>query len=280
MELAFFVGAGTIGIAWLLITIIGVTIHDIRVVAFMREQRQHPHARRWRTRPLVSVIYADEPSDDQLSTIAKSNHKKHEIVKVGKKARGQMLLTLPNNDVLANDSLRNAVRKIQYYVSHRRVEIVPVFRSPQTITELFSLYKRLALLPFVSFREAMNITTAPSLWPVLSDKNTYVPTWRDTTYATTKWIVSVTNLAVLCYICFFAFMTAQPDLLLLYVAGFGLWMLWSIASYPYFSFTQKLTLFALSPISLWYFGYLALRAPFVQIHDASPMAYARIAMLK
>ncbi len=262
METALIIIAGCILAISSIATIVGITIYDIHAIRLDKQFRRHPHARRWRNRPLVSVVIDGEPSVASLASIRRNNYRKVEIVADGQPVNGQLVLSLAPDAVIERTTISQAVRQFNNQASKSQVETIPVLQPPQTLRQFFHNYYLIASAPFIAVRTGLGIKQPYSPWPVIVRLQSAGMTRQTRLYIAFRWLTHIANLAVLLYVGYVAVVLYQPEFLLMYLAGFGLWMVWAISSYRYLSFGQKITYLLLAPASLIYFAFRCLTAPF------------------
>jgi glycosyltransferase involved in cell wall biosynthesis len=75
-----------VGVAQLLLNVIGANLYEVRAVKRQRRYRDHPYARRYRVRPLVSVIIVSHNSEQFiescLNSVLKSTYRNLEVIVV------------------------------------------------------------------------------------------------------------------------------------------------------------------------------------------------------
>ncbi len=242
-----------IGAVSLLATIVGITLHDVRLIKLDKEFRRHPHARRWRKRPMVSIVIDRKPSSACLASIRRSNYRKVEIVSNGSEVHGELLLSIASNTMIAQTALSQAARQFNANPSMPSFEIIPILESPQTIREFFRVYHTIALAPFVAARAGLGIALPNSSWPLMTNLHTTPMSRRTRLYLVLRWLAAVANLYTLVYAGYIAIILYQPEFLLMYLAAFGLWLLWAVSRYHQLRFRDKLIYLLLAPASLIYF---------------------------
>jgi hypothetical protein len=250
-----------IGAVALLATIIGITLHDVRLIKLDKEFHRHPYARRWRKRPIVSIVINKEPSSACMASIRKNNYRKLEIVSNGNEVHGELLLSISSDTVITQTAISQAVRQFNANPSMRSFEIIPVLESPQTIREFFRVYHRIALAPFVAARAGLGVTLPSSSWPLMTNLRTTPMSQRTRLYLVLRWLAAVANLYTLVYAGYIAVVLYQPEFLLMYLAAFGFWLLWAISRYQQLRFRDKLIYLLLAPASLIYFVVRSLVTP-------------------
>lgn len=244
MELILICIFSCIGILWLLFVIIGITAHDVRLIRQDREYRRHTQARRWRKRPLVSIVYDDVPTQKSLSSIHSNQYSNLQIINSSHVVIGEIIVHLSADTVINRTAIRSAVRQYNYYPSQKNIELVPVLEQPKTLRQFFRTYQLIAVSPFIAVRSGLMISAIQSH-----------------TYVSLRWIIQVANLLTLVYISYIAAALYQPEYLLLYLVGFSLWILFALFTYPGLSTSEKITYLLLAPATVGYFLVNSIVAP-------------------
>lgn len=229
----------------LVIITIGVALHDLRMIRVERMYRQHPHARKWRARPTVTVISAHTVS---------SLHQSYRKLQIAAVASDSPTLRVPQHTRLPHDSVRHAVRFLAIYPT-RFVPLFPTIATPSTTRELFWSTYLLLAAPFAAMRAGLGVQPHPD-FPVLQPQASY-----SYGFACTAWIARCVNLVCFSYALFLATFLEQPALLLGYSVAFSAWALWAIGRYPFIRFTQKILFAMLLPAALIYFLWRLIVAP-------------------
>ncbi|MDQ5982368.1 MAG: hypothetical protein QG549_365 [Patescibacteria group bacterium] len=246
--------------------ILGIAIHDIRTI---RAKRLHRPKKR-RVYPLVSVVVEENVSDECLASIQHSDYHKYEIVFFGERARSKYILSIQHNVLLAPTSISRGVATLMDLPKWEYVEIRPVLRRPQKITELFRLYHIVALAPFISLRVTLKIPPNHNQpWPTLRRANIPVRRARSRLYGFTRWLILMVNAGLISYITVIAYVAGQPLYLLIYLITLLLWLIVCVIEYPHFSPRQRISYIYLSPVAFWYFFLYAFYAPLVPIFRAT-----------
>lgn len=147
-----------------------------------------------RVYPLVSVVVEENVSDECLASIQHSDYHKYEIVFFGERARSKYILSIQHNVLLAPTSISRGVATLMDLPKWEYVEIRPVLRRPQKITELFRLYHIVALAPFISLRVTLKIPPNHNQpWLTLRRANIPVRRARSRLYGFTRWLILMVN---------------------------------------------------------------------------------------
>ena len=246
--------AGVLIIATLTI-FLTMTTYDMRIIQANRR------VLRLRRQPLVSIVIDDMITDDSLKSISKRDYRKYEIVFAGEPVKGDMILILKPGTVLPPKAIRQSVQQLQSLKNSRFVEMKPMLVNPTNLLHLFRVYYSVATAPFISVRAQLNIRPLThSKWSVMQWPH-IIDTWQTYAYYIGAWLLSLANTGMLLYFVYLSAWLSQPDLLLLYIGAFWLWLIVSIWDYPHFSIKQKLSYTALAPVSFIYFLFLAITVP-------------------
>jgi hypothetical protein len=255
-----FVG-GTLAIG-AVVTIIAITIQDMRLAKISNIMHRHPHSQQFRRRPLVSIIMDDEPTNEAIQSIRHGNYRKLEILYTGEQAHGDLMLPMNADTVLERTALSNAINQFNMNPNTEAVEIVPRPELPDNLNQLLHFYRRIASAPFIAVRAAFHVVPIwGSGWPVLLNMHRAVPVWRARIYAFCRWLMYVANACALIFVIYAAAIMHRPEFLLLYLGLFTLWLVTAIWLYPYFSLRQRLVALLLAPVSFGYFLLIGLIAP-------------------
>lgn len=234
-----------------------MTIYDMRLI---RANRRTLHFRR---QPFVAVIVDDTTSDESLRSIAQNDYRRCEIIFAGEPVKSDIVLELKRSALLAPTAIRHAVQQLHSMRGCEFVEIKPDLPMPDNLRQLFYFYTCAALAPFISVRAQLGIRPSPhSSWPVLK-KSLLTNTWQTYAYRGAVWLAALVNAIILAYLIYMAVWLGLPELFLLYLSAFWLWLIVSIWDYPHLSLTEKLVYTALAPVSFGYFIVIALAAPAV-----------------
>lgn len=276
MELFLLITGGMLA-GGALLTIIGITIQDIRQARLDKMIEDQPHTTLLRRRPLVSILVDDELTDESIRSIRHGNYRKIEIVYQGEETHGDLMLPINPDTILERTALSRAINQFNLNPKTEAVEILPRPEMPDNIGELLTFYRQIAAAPFIAVRAAFHVVPIwGSGWPVIVNLHTRISFWRARTYAFFRWLMYVSNAAVLLYALYSAVVLHQLELLLLYLGIFTIWLVTAIWMYPYFSFRQKIVSLVLAPVSLGYFTILALVSPFTSLRSSTRDAFARL----
>ena len=237
---------------------ITMTVYDMKL---LRAHRRFTH---FRQQPFVSIVIDDDISDETIRSISRSDYRKYEIIFVGEPIESGIVLELRRNMRFAPATIRHAVLQLTNLPDCQFVEIKPTFMMPENLRELYQLYEYVILAPLISVRAQLKIRPfAHARWPVIRS-TALAPTFRSYTYRAVVWLMSIANAITMLYVSYLAIWLDQPELLLLYIATFSLWLIISLWDYPYLSVKDKMIYTFLAPVSFGYFYMTAIWAPFVE----------------
>lgn len=253
--------AGTLMVAAAAMTIIGMTVSDVRAIRTEAMFNKHPRLQRYRRRPLVSVIVDGDTSDRCIEGIRQNTYRKIEIINLGEKPRGSLLLRIQQDVSLDKSAVSDAVHQLNMDPSRQSIELIPAYIKPVTLRDLLSVYRIVTLAPFIAVRSLFHVTHSLSTWHVLTRRDESGHSVGMYVYVMFRWLVQLANAFVLIFAIYLAIIPQETFYLEIYLSAFGFWLLLSIMTYPRFSFGQKIKYALLAPVSLSYFLLLAFMAP-------------------
>jgi hypothetical protein len=242
--------------------IAGISINDIRSIKLAKQLRLHPYSRKFRNRPLVSIITDKEPTEECLISIRRSNYKKIEIITDIVLAKGSYILSMSGDTVLERTAISQAVMKLNANPQTALIELVPTIKSPQTLHSFFTFYHQIVTAPFIHVRAGLDSYSTYTPRPIIIRPTGTLPMWRAYTYMSLRLLGKFANLSTLAYCVYIAVALLQPEFLLGYLLAFSLWTVWSLFSSRQLSLSQKITYSLLFPASLGYFVYRCAISPF------------------
>lgn len=222
---------GIIG-AWICLVIVAITLYDLRTIRQEKALRKHPYARRWRRKPATIMQH------------------------VGK-------------NTLSKTSLRDAKHQLQYRPHARFVEIIPPQQFPEATRQFFAAYKRFADMPLIKLRSVLNVQPLAHNWPTVS-RQPQLAMKRDYIYPAAGWVLAVCHIWLLLYATYIAIAASDVAYLMAYMSLFGVWLGWSIMSYPQLGMVQKISYLLLMPAAFGFFLWRIVSAPF------RPLRFIRI----
>ena len=253
MELVIITTIGCILALAACVTLLGITIHDIRQVQLKSHMRQQPRIR-FRKQPLVSVYVSDNPTIDCIESIWNSDYQKIEINPTRRHVPSKLILTLKPDSVIDKSAIKNTVRLFERNRSLVVVELSQILQTPKTFKQLLHSYRLIAAAPFVSSRAGFGVCLTHPLSPIIvrpgSQKNT-----RTGAYSVARWLTHTASIATQLYACFLALILFQPILLIGCLGCFWFWMTMAITHYPHLKLRQRIFYLLFIPTSL---GYLVL----------------------
>ena len=243
----------------LIAVVVGVTLHDIRVIRAQRAYKLHPYARKWRARPTIVVTDSDQSA---------SLRRHYRNVQTTAMANDGPTLRIPRAAQLPSGSLHSAVRFHAVYPK-RPVPLFPVIAPPATIRQLFWSTYLLLAAPFATMRAGLGVQ-AHRDFPALQ----YASATGRHSFTVATWTAKCVYSAFFGYALFLGVVLGQSVLLLAYLAVFGTWSLWAIGRYPSLRFTQKMAFAGLLPATLIYFVWRLATAP-LRLPILAAVAYTR-----
>lgn len=239
---------------------IGTTLHAIRAIKTQNAFIKQPHARRWRHKPLLTVVATDiMQSMEQIRRLRRS-YRKLTVNSQADTGTG-FLLWLPANTTLAPDDLKYSVRQLNDHPNLRYTPLSPIITAPQNISDFFHAYLVIITFPLAEARSGLRIDLANSFTPFIVNQSVSLRTYRTYIYTTCRWLFGSLALVIFLLSFYLALVMGQPELLTAYLASFCFWCVWAIGRYPHLAITAKLRLIVLLPASLGYFLYRLMTAP-------------------
>lgn len=239
--------------------VVGMTRKDIRQSRMEHEVKIHPHAKKWRKRPMVHVLIDSGSDYTWLRHTRKTDYRKVTAISEKIEVKDGLLLKLPAHSSLPHGSLKQAIMQFNSHPSLGSIELLPTIARPALSTgELFDHYYILLSAPLADMRNGLGLRVASSPFPTLinhaSNQKSFIP-------RIAVQIFHVVNLTLFTHAIYSAVIVTRPELLLLYSGLFGLWALWSIMRYPAMSLRLKILYVLLLPTSLVYFVYRLITTP-------------------
>lgn len=266
---------GAIGCGIAAVFLVGLVLHDIRSVRREAAYRQHPRARKWQWRPLISLRQTDMLSLDSLHTLKRA-YRKLEITTPNAPPQGELVLVFGRDATLGKDILLSALRELSEDKTASVIELIPTISPPHTISSLLGNYRLMLASMLMKSRRGLSIAPTRSLFPVLMRKEhtSYRPhiIWRNLC-TTADYLVAFGLPAILACGIFLALALRHTDLLLMTISGFGVFLMTAIWSYDRLPIRWQLGYTLLAPITLGYFFALAWLRPLKMLAD---MAKAKV----
>lgn len=240
--------------------VFGITKADIQKLRLARDIQRHPGARRWRVRPAINISQ-DDLSPKQLASLRKNRYRKLHVNKSVTQPVNALQLSLPTNTLLADNAILSSVHLLASDEQRKAVVMAPALSAATTISQLFTNYYYIAAYPFIASQFGLRVVTAQKQWPTMT-RSTLMINRRSILYIIGRWVLQSFNLVTFIYASYLAFILGQSDLILLYAAGFYLWMVWAAILYPSISLAGRIAYIMLLPVSFVYFAHRAIVAPF------------------
>ena len=231
-----------------LVTLIGITLHDIRETAWLRSYRRHPHAKRYRERPMVFVDLKGV-SSAQL----KSLRKHYRNLTLITSSKYTLVLETPLS--LPKDALKNAIMRLNSQPSLGSYEISPALAPAETLPQLFENYRHIANDLFRKSRSGLGIYTADA--PIMQTSNIQ-QTGRDKLYAALAITAKLPLPLLLIWLSYTGIVRGISEVLLAGLLSFGLFMITALWWHDQLTLRQKVSYALLLPITIWYFAGLSI----------------------
>ncbi len=235
--------------------IIGTMRHDIRSIRVAAAFRRHPYARKWRNRPIVTIIGG--------TLTQKHTYRK---IRIGDPSpelppSNEVAAFIPQHVTISKLAISNAITVFNGSVSTTAVECYPIVQPARTIKDLFAMYYIFATSPFVAVRSGLGVITPDTGRPVISKHGPLMIGYADAVYLFFSWITKWINLFVFLSSLYLALILGHSGLFIIYLSGFSLWLSWAIVTYPDLPIKHKVGYLLLLPVSFVHFLYLILLAP-------------------
>ncbi|HUO61974.1 MAG TPA: hypothetical protein VMT96_00795 [Candidatus Bathyarchaeia archaeon] len=246
-----------------IMTIIGTTVHDIRRIRLDKRFGLHPNARKFRRRPLISIIFAaTEPSEACLKSIRSNDYKKVEIIFNSLSAKGSLYLPFASSMIIDKTAISQAVRQFNDNARLRMVELIPISKKPRTIGQLFRVYHSIVAAPFIAVRSGFGVALRRTAWPAIYRPGSLSSDWLTRLYVSFRRLARIANYTTLLYFIYLAIVAGLPAYLLVYIGAFSLWLVVAIWLYEQFSFRRKILYILAAPVSYGYFIFYTIIMPF------------------
>lgn len=253
-----FIAIGILTIIIASMTIVGVTLHEIHEIQREKSLTNHPYAKKWRTRPLVSIIIEDTPTNACLVSIKNNNYRKKEIITSSTHTpKGEFIIYIHSATILTPTAILDAVHELNSQKNLQYIELANILPTPHSLGQLFANYRLLTQDVFRKSRNGLgiNLHSTPANHMVRREQihTSFAQKTRNILYELIALIAKVTLTIALTYLLYIGFMAKQPDALLVALAMFGSFMICAIWGYRQLLFIQKFYYLALLPVSLGFF---------------------------
>lgn len=249
-----------IGLTVIATVTVATMIDDIRSIRQQQAMKKHPHSRKWRERPTITVISTHQWSAFPLQ---KKSYRKLVMNKSTTVPQNSLILNPNGSNAIEASSLMDGVQRFNNDQRLATIAITPKLSTPTNIWQLLEVYRIVAQLPFDTLRTLCDVSAKVGVSLSRSD----TPSKHSFAYSASSFVMRLANLIVFIYACYAAAIHTQPELLLIYLTAFNFWLLWAFGRYRYFSFTKKCLYVLLSPVSYVYFVYLLIAAPIRPVHS-------------
>jgi hypothetical protein len=259
------------------VTIMAITIQDMRIAKLNQFIKNHPKLPRLNRRPLVSIVIDEEPTDESMTSLRHGDYRKIEIVYTGEETSGDLMLPINPDTVIEKTLLARTINRFNMNPKIEAVEIIPKPKVPDNLRDLLHFYRQIVSAPFIAVRAVFHVVPIwGSGWPVMVNLHAKIPLWRTRLYAVARWLMYVANTYALVYSIYVATVYRQPGFLMLYIGLFVVWLVTAIWMYPHFALRQKIVSLVLAPVSFGYFFVLGIVAPFTSLRGSTNDAFARL----
>ena len=238
IEIILLVAATLLGIT-IVATLIGLSLHDIRIINRQHAMTKHPYAKKWRTRPFISILIDGKPTAACLESIKKNNYRKKEIISHSSRMpKGECIIHITGDTILDKTAILDAVFEYNDRQDLHQIEIRRSLSKPIHLQQLLKNYHLIAASVFQKSRSGLAISSYKK--------------WNNT-YETLSVLIKITMPAVIGYALYLAFWLHQPYALLVTLAIFGAFMVFAIWTDEQLLLRQKLSYALLLPVSLGFF---------------------------
>lgn len=232
------VAAALLGIT-IVTTLVGLSLHDIRIINRQHAIAKHPYAKKWRTRPFVSILVDGKPTVACLEGIRKNNYRKKEIISHSSRTpKGECIIHITGDTILDKTAILDAVFEYNDRQDLHQIEIRRSLSKPMHLQQLLKNYHLIAASVFQKSRSGL----ATSSYKTLNN-----------TYETLSVLMRILTPTAVTYTLYLAFWLHQSYLLLIILAVFGAFIMFAIWTDEQLLLRQKLSYALLLPVSLGFF---------------------------
>lgn len=233
-----------------LVVCLGATFHDIRSIRLQRDKTRHPHARRWRHRPLIHIT-----SPQQIDIAGMKRQYRNIVASTpNSPSKDNYTLLMKMTQTLPSAEILHAVQQLQAQSYLSSIVLIPTLPSPSSLLQLLTHFRLIYATPLASARSGLGINTYSPLPTLVRPAHTitlYLQIWR-ILYELTAYMCKLASLLVIGYAVLTAHMLAQPLLALVVLCCFLSYSTYAIWQYRLLSRRQKIIYIALSPVSIGY----------------------------
>lgn len=225
-----------------LVLLIGITIYELRMIAYRQDKQRHPHARRWRMRP---VVFADVPTLALLKVHYRklTNHQQ----------TGEYALNVRGQEEMSSEALLEALQLLILRPNQKSMSITPLLSSPQTFTQLMYAYRIILSTPLHAARIGLRIPASHTSSITLS-RIEHIGSFSQRTFSSAYGLAAFLLKYITCllaaYAIYIAFAVSQAEPLVLLLISYGIYSLHAIWSYPRITLTDRIAYSLLAPTSL------------------------------
>lgn len=233
---------------------IGTTLHEISLHKLSLAQKRHPHARRWRKRPFVTIV-TQQPAKE----IAKQIGYRRSNIATVPTSDADFYLTLPAGLSVNKRAFQQSVMRLNANNASQTALLLPVLSKPTSLSQMMVHFRTMLSAPLVQATSGLPVT-ATSDYHLISLRSKRSK--KDYCFIGLRLLFSIVNVGVIFYALYVAITLQRPELLVTYLSLFSLFTIWAIGSYPYLALNQKLGYFSLFPAAIPYLLSRALLQPF------------------
>jgi hypothetical protein len=233
--------------------LVGVSINDIAMIIKEKEYRRHPHAKRWRNRPLVSVIIPSDITDQTIKSITQNGYRKIELIhNDAHSPKGQLVLKISRDMILKKGVIRAAVHQFNGRPRLQRIELETTLSRPNTVRGFFAIYLQVIRSMFLKSRAGLGVYPKQSVYPTII-RSDIPPHWTTRLYQACSIASAFIAPAGFAYVYYIGFVLHQPDILMVALAVGSAFMVFVLWWNDQLSFKQKLTYMLLLPATIGFF---------------------------
>lgn len=258
------------------VLLIGIILHDMRMIRRHQEFARHPHARKWRWRPTLHLhATSGDISPEDLRQLKKSY--RNLVLRDYPPDQTGIVLALATETRVQAQAIQAGLHYLADSPSRPIVELLPDPRTVRTYSHLLGNYRMILAAMFVKARTGLSITPPSSLFPVLIRVPTPRPKFAlrlwNWLYRAVSFVCSLALPAAVTYALYLGVYLRQPELFFVYLAGFSACLGIAIWSYDGLSTPKKYAYVLGIPATYAYFWLLAWIRPLKMLAN---MAKAKV----
>jgi hypothetical protein len=249
--LLFFVTITTCAIV-ITATLIGVTLLDVILIRQKQLYAKHPHARRWRHRPFISLIGTAKQH---------LGYRKIEYIEADQQPKGELVAYTVSSIYLNKEILNQLIWEFNARPNLAQITLSPRISDPKTFIQLIKNYFYIATDVFRRSRAGLGIYQTKPTQPVIQRVDTLQTQWQTYWHGLYQFVAAMNAILIpiaVTYIVYIALSTKQPDMLTIVLCSFGIFMAASIWGHEAMTFKQKVFYSLLLPVTpiIFYFASL------------------------